>query len=155
MASGINKVILIGNLGADPEVKYTPSGAAVCELRLATNESWTDKGGERQDRTEWHKVVVWGKTAENCGKYLAKGRPVYVEGKLRTESWEDKDGNKRYTTKIQAHTVQFLGGGREGGGRGGDDGAPPADVPTAGYADKVPTGGYGGAYGGPDDDIPF
>jgi len=123
--SGVNKVILIGNLGADPEMRYTPGGAAVCELRLATNESWTDKKGERQERTEWHRVVVWGKRAEVVSKYLSKGRQVYVEGRIRTRSWEDKEGNKRYTTEIIADNVQFLGGG---GGKGKGTNAPaPSD----------------------------
>ncbi len=144
MAGGVNKVILVGNLGADPDMRYTPSGAGVCELRLATNESWTDKNGQKQERTEWHRVVVWGKRGEVCGKYLSKGRQVYVEGRLRTRSWEDKDGNKRYTTEIIANDVQFLGG-REGGPRRNDDDLPPVAEPDYG-------GGFGG---GPDDDIPF
>lgn len=122
MAGGVNKVILIGNLGADPELRHTNGGAAVCDLRLATNESWTDKSGQKQERTEWHKVTVWGSQAENCAKYLAKGRQVYVEGKLRTESWDDEDGNKRYTTKVQANDVRFLGGGG-----GSDDRRTPSD----------------------------
>jgi single-strand DNA-binding protein len=113
MAS-VNKVILIGNLGADPELRYANTGAAVANLRLATNEVWNDKNGERQERTEWHRVVVWGKQAENCAKYLKKGRSVYVEGRLRTRDWEDQSGNKRYSTEIQAQTIQFLGGRGEG-----------------------------------------
>ncbi len=145
MAGGVNKVILIGNLGADPEMRYTPSGAAVCELRLATNESWTDRSGERQERTEWHRVVVWGKRAEVVSKYLSKGRQVYVEGRIRTRSWEDKEGNKRYTTEIIADTVQFLGG-RDGGGRDDSSNRPPPAEPEL-------AGGYGG--GSSDDDIPF
>src|ERR1051325_4567792 len=116
MAS-INKVIVIGNLGADPELRYTPGGQAVCDLRVATTEQWTDKSGERKEQTEWHRVVVWGKQAENCSQYLSKGRQVYVEGRLRTRQWDDKDGNKRYTTEIVAQTVQFLGGGRGEGAR--------------------------------------
>jgi single-strand DNA-binding protein len=111
MSAGVNKVILVGNLGADPELRYTPSGAAVCELRLATNETWTGKDGQRQERTEWHRIVVWGKRAEPVAKYLDKGRQVYVEGRIRTRSWEDKDGVKRYTTEIIANDVQFLGKG--------------------------------------------
>jgi len=114
MSGGVNKVILIGNLGADPELRYTPSGAAVCELRLATNESWTDRSGKKHERTEWHRVVVWGKRAEVVEKYLSKGRQVYVEGRIRTRSWEDKEGNKRYTTEIIADNVQFLGGKGKG-----------------------------------------
>ena len=150
MAGGVNKVILVGNLGADPDMRYTPSGTGVCELRLATNESWTDKSGQRQERTEWHRIVVWGKRAEIVSKYLSKGRQVYVEGKLRTRSWEDKEGNKRYTTEIIANDVQFLGGGGGGGGggRGGGDDFPPPGEPDYGY-------GGGGGGGGPDDDIPF
>jgi len=121
MAQGINKVILIGNLGNDPELKSIPSGNSVCEFSLATNESWTDKSGQKQDRTEWHRIVVWGKTGENCAKYLSKGRQCYVEGRLRTRSWEDKEGNKRYTTEIVASTVQFLGGGQGGSSSGGGE----------------------------------
>ena len=115
MAGGVNKVILVGNLGNDPEMRHTPGGAGVCEFRLATNESWNDKNGQRQERTEWHRVVVWGKKAEACSKYLSKGRQVFVEGRLRTRTWDDKEGNKRYTTEIKADRVTLLGGG---GGRG-------------------------------------
>ena len=111
MASGVNKVILVGNLGADPESRVTPNGATVCEFRLATNESWVDKGGHKQERTEWHRIVVWGKRGDACAKYLTTGRQVYVEGRLRTRSWEDKDGNKRWMTEIIADNVQFLGSG--------------------------------------------
>jgi len=115
MAS-VNKVILVGNLGGDPEVKYTPSGSAVANFNIATNESWTNKDGKKDERTEWHRIVVWNKLAELCGEYLAKGRTVYVEGRLQTREWNDKDGNKRYTTEIVAQTIQFLGGGAERGG---------------------------------------
>jgi single-strand DNA-binding protein len=108
--SGVNKVILVGNLGNDPELRTIPSGSSVCEFRMATNESWKDRNGQRQERTEWHRIVVWGNRAEVCSKYLSKGRQVYLEGRLRTRSWEDKDGNKRYTTEIVANDVQFLGG---------------------------------------------
>ena len=118
MAGGVNKVILVGNLGADPDMRYTPSGQGVCELRIATSESWNDKNGQRQERTEWHRVVVWGKRAEVCSKYLSKGRQVYVEGRIQTRTYDDKDGNKRYTTEIKADRVTLLGGGG-GGGRGG------------------------------------
>jgi single-strand DNA-binding protein len=110
MAGGVNKVILIGHLGKDPEVRYTPSGQAVASLTLATSENWTDKNGQKQDRTEWHRIVVWGKLAELCGEYLAKGRQVYVEGRLQTREWADKEGHKRYTTEIVASQIQFLGG---------------------------------------------
>lgn len=157
MAGGVNKVILVGNLGADPDMRYTQSGAGVCELRLATNESWTDRNGQKQERTEWHRIVVWGKRAEICSKYLSKGRQIYVEGRLQTRSWDDKDGNKRYTTEIIANDVQFLGGGGPGGGpggggggRGGSDGPPPSEPD---YGNGYGGGGYGG--GGSDDDIPF
>lgn len=106
----VNKVILMGRLGKDPELKYTPSGAAVCNFSIATTESWNDKSsGQKQERTEWHRIVVWGKLAELCNQYLAQGRQVYVEGSLQTRSWDDKDGNKRYTTEINAKTVQFIG----------------------------------------------
>ncbi len=106
----INKVILIGRLGQEPELKYTPSGAAVCNFSLATSESWTDKSGQKQERTEWHRVVVWGKLAELCNQYLAKGRQCFVEGSLQTRAWDDKQGQKRYTTEINARNIQFLGG---------------------------------------------
>src|SRR4051794_38130666 len=106
----VNKVILVGRLGQNPEVRYTPSGAAVANFSVATNESWMDKSGQKQERTEWHRIVVWGKTAENCNQYLAKGRQVYVEGRLQTRQWQDKDNQTKYTTEIQAQTVQFLGG---------------------------------------------
>ena len=106
----VNKVILLGRLGQDPELKYTPSGASVCNFSMATSENWTDKSGQKQERTEWHRIVVWGKLAEVCNQYLAKGRQAYVEGRLQTRSWDDKDGNKRYTTEIMANTVQFVGG---------------------------------------------
>lgn len=109
MAASVNKVILIGNLGADPELRHTPSGQAVATLRIATNEVWKDKNGQDQERTEWHRVIVWGKMGERCAEYLAKGRPVYIEGRLQTREWMDKEGNKRYTTEIIASTVQFLG----------------------------------------------
>ncbi len=140
MARGINKAILIGNLGADPEMKYTQSGTALCTFRLATTEVFNDRDGNQQERTEWHRVVAWGKLGEICGQYLSKGRQVYVEGRIQTRSWDDQDGNKRYMTEINARDIQFLGGGA-GGGQGGGGG-----------------GGYGSDMGGPpppDDDIPF
>jgi len=112
-AGGVNKVILIGNLGADPELRYTPGGQAVCDIRLATNEAWTDKNGQKQERTEWHRVVMWGKPAEICKQYLAKGQKLYIEGRLQTRSWDDKEGNKRYSTEIVATDFMFLGGGGE------------------------------------------
>ncbi len=107
--SGINKVILVGRLGADPEVKTIAQGSTVATLNLATSENWTDKNGQRQEKTEWHRIVVWGKLAEICGKHLTKGRQIYVEGRLQTRQWDDKQGQKRYTTEIVATTVQFLG----------------------------------------------
>lgn len=107
--SGINKVILIGRLGADPEVKTVTGGNNVARLSVATSENWTDRDGQKQERTEWHRVVVWGKLADLCGKYLSKGRQVYVEGRLQTRSWEDQQGQKKYSTEIVANTVQFLG----------------------------------------------
>lgn len=111
MAS-VNKVILIGHLGADPELRYTPSGnRAVCNLRIATTEVYKDKNGQKQEQTEWHRITVWGDQAENCNKYLAKGRLIYVEGKLQTRSWDDKDGVTKYSTDVIAERVKFLGGG--------------------------------------------
>jgi single-strand DNA-binding protein len=137
----VNKVILIGNLGRDPEVRFTGSGKAVCKFPLATSEVWNDAEGGRQERTDWHNVVVWGKQGETCGQYLSKGRQVYVEGSIRTRSYDDKDGNKRYITEIVAQRVRFLGG--QSGGRGAATGdAPPLpDEPAGGSV--------------PDDDIPF
>ena len=152
MAGGVNKVILIGHLGADPDMRYTPSGAGVCELRLATSESWKDKNGQRQERTEWHRIVVWGKTAEICAKYLAKGRQVFIEGRIQTRSYDDKEGQKRYITEVIAQEVVFIGGGGgRGEGRRDDGPPPPSDGDFAGFGG----GGGGGGGGGPDDDIPF
>ncbi|MBW1668317.1 MAG: single-stranded DNA-binding protein [Deltaproteobacteria bacterium] len=108
MAS-VNKVILIGNLGADPELRYTPGGKAVASFSLATHEQWTGKNGEKGERTEWHRIVAWDRLGEICGEYLHKGSQVYVEGRLQTRSWEDRDGNKRYTTEIIAQRMQMLG----------------------------------------------
>lgn len=111
----VNKVIILGRLGQDPEIKYTPSGAAVCNFSLATSETWNDKNsGQKQERTEWHRIVVWGKLAELCNQYLSKGRQAFVEGKLQTRAWDDKNGQKRYTTEINATTVQFIGGASTG-----------------------------------------
>ena len=106
----VNKVILVGHLGQNPELKYTPSGQAVTNLSIATNESWTGKDGQKQEKTEWHRLVLFGKLAELAGQYLQKGRQVYIEGKLQTRSWQDKDGQTRYTTEIVGQTMQFLGG---------------------------------------------
>ncbi len=108
MAS-VNKVILIGNLGADPEVRYTPSGSAVANFTMATTKNWTNKQGEKQQRTEWHRIVAWNKLGEICGEYLSKGKQVYIEGELRTRSWEDRDGVKRWTTEVFATGMQMLG----------------------------------------------
>jgi single-strand DNA-binding protein len=144
----VNKVILVGNLGADPELKHTPSNKAVCNLRIATTETYKDKSGQRQEKTEWHRITVWGDTAENCAKYLARGRSVYVEGRLETRSY-DKDGQKHYATDVVAERVVFLGGA---GGK--QDGAaeewrdPPKDRRRgSGKQDPSPPAS--------DDDIPF
>lgn len=116
----VNKVILLGRLGQNPELKYTPSGAAVCQFSLATSENWM-KDGQKQEKTEWHRVVVWGKLAELCNQYLQKGRQVYLEGRLQTRSWDDKNGQKRYTTEINASTIQFIGDKGAGAGAGAQD----------------------------------
>lgn len=149
----VNKVILIGNLGADPELKYTPTGnRPVCNLSVATNEVFKDKGGQRQERTEWHRVTVWGEQAENCNKYLRKGRSVYIEGRLQTRSWDDKEGKKRYSTEIVADRVVFLAGGGEGGGAGRGGGG------RGSWSEESSSGGDAGPDSGPppsDDDIPF
>ena len=163
--SSVNKAIILGNLGQDPEIKYTPSGAAVCTLSIATTDVRNDPNNGRQERTEWHRVVVWNKQAENCAKYLSKGRSVYVEGRIQTRSWEDQNGQKRYSTEVVAQTVQFIGGGaaarnndygnaQQGQGQGGYQNKansftpPPADPSPADHS-----------FGGPDtaslDDIPF
>jgi single-strand DNA-binding protein len=154
MAGGVNKAILVGNLGSDPEMRYTPSGQGVCEFRVATNESWNDKNGQRQERTEWHRIVVWGKRAEVCSKYLAKGRSVYVEGRIQTRTYDDKEGNKRYITEIVAQDVQFLGGGGRDGRDKTSDAPPPPDGDFMGGGSYANGAGSGTA-GGPDDDIPF
>jgi len=149
----VNKVILIGNLGKDPEVRYTSGGQAVANLRIATSRSWTDKQtGQRREETEWHDVEVWGKQAEQCGEYLSKGRQVYVEGRLKTDKWQDKQtGQDRYKVKVVADTVRFLGGGRgEGAGRGP---RPAAEDPGAAPGPSVEENG--GAGQGAGEDIPF
>ena len=164
--SGVNKVILVGNLGKDPEVRYTPGGAAVANFTIATNENWTDKQGQKQERTEWHRIVVWGKAAELCGEYLSKGRQVYIEGRLQTREWNNKEGVKQYTTEVVANPVGgvvFLSGGERGagGGRGrpgaaGEDGfgAPPPGLDEGAQGGGGGGGGGGGSKGG-EDDIPF
>jgi single-strand DNA-binding protein len=152
----VNKVILVGRLGQNPEVRYTPSGAAVANFSVATNENWTDKQGQKQEKTEWHRVVVWGKLAELCNQYLSKGRQVYLEGRLQTRQWQDKDGQTKYTTEIQAQTVQFLGGGAQtgagasAGGPVSDDRAPSYGAPAAG---GMPGGNDAPSF--TEDDIPF
>jgi len=153
MAS-VNKVILVGNLGKDPEVRFTPSGRAVAKFPIATTESWMDQENSRQERTEWHNVVVWGKQAESCGQYLAKGRQVFIEGAIRSRSYDDKDGNKRYITEIVAQRVQFLGS--SGGGRGAstEDGGSGGGGAGSGSG----AGGHFDEFGGgqiPEDDVPF
>ena len=152
MAS-VNKAIIVGNLGKDPEVRFTQSGRAMARFSVATTESWMDKENGRQERTDWHNVVVWGKQAESCGQYLAKGRQVYIEGSIRSRSYDDKEGNKRYITEIVAQRVQFLGGsgGGGGGGGGGARSGTPSDEESGG-------GGFDDFGAGaipPDDDVPF
>ena len=126
----VNKVILVGNLGRDAEIRYTSGGTAVATLSLATTDVWTDKGGQRQEKTEWHRVVLWGKTAETLQEYLLKGRQIYVEGRLQTRQWDDRDGNKRYTTETRADRVVLLGGRGAGGGGGGMSHGDGTDYPT-------------------------
>ncbi|AKF79778.1 single-strand binding protein [Myxococcus fulvus] len=166
MAGGVNKVILIGNLGADPEVRFTPGGQAVANFRIATSESWTDKNGQKQERTEWHRIVVWGKLAELCGEYLKKGRQCYVEGRLQTREWTDKENRKNYTTEVVANAVTFLGGrdagdnmGNGGGGGGRRNfGSQPRGGDNNDYGQPPPMddGMGGGSSGGNnEDDIPF
>lgn len=147
MAS-INKVILIGNLGSDPEVRYLPSGQPVANFNIATTERWTGKDGNPGERTEWHRIVVFGKQAENCKEYLRKGRQVYVEGRLQTREWDDKEGQKRRTTEIIAQTVQFLGQG-SGGGREKGTPAEPQTPQTPAAEESSPS------ILGNEDDIPF
>ena len=146
----VNKVILVGNLGRDAELRYTPGGAAVATLNLATTEVWNDKNQQRQEKTEWHRVVLWGKQAESLQEYLTKGKQIYVEGRLQTRQWDDKDGNKRYTTEIKADRITLLGGGGGGGARSSGGGG----------ADRGGSQGGGGMDEPPmepitDDDIPF
>jgi single-strand DNA-binding protein len=112
----VNKVILVGNLGRDAELRYTPGGAAVATINMATTEVWNDKGGQKQEKTEWHRVVLWGKTAESLNEYLTKGKQIYVEGRLQTRKWQDKDGQDKYTTEIRGDRIVLLGGGGGGGG---------------------------------------
>ncbi|WP_323002478.1 single-stranded DNA-binding protein [Denitromonas sp.] len=170
MAS-VNKVILVGNLGRDPEIRYAPSGDAICNVSIATTDTWKDKQtGEKKEATEWHRVVFFGKLAEIVGQYLKKGRAIYVEGQLRTRKWQDQNGQDRYTTEIRATEMQMLGG-RDSGGGGGDapmdDGgydqrpasrpAPQQQRPQQGGGGNrpAPASGSGGGFGDFDDDIPF
>ena len=151
MAS-VNKVILIGNLGADPETRYLPSGDAVTNIRIATTDTWKDKSGEKQEHTEWHRIAFFGKLAEIAGEYLKKGSPVYVEGRIRTRKWQDKEGQDRYSTEIVADRMQLLGA------RGGGAESMSREPATAAAASKQPAAAAkkgGGAFDEMDDDIPF
>ncbi|WP_290652336.1 single-stranded DNA-binding protein [Aquisalimonas sp.] len=150
MARGVNKVILIGNLGADPEVRYSPSGAAVTNVRLATTDAWRDKQtGEQQERTEWHRVVFFGKLAEIAGEYLRKGSKVYIEGRLQTRKWQGQDGQDRYTTEVVTNDMQMLDGrGGGGGGMGASEGASRSSGQPASKSSPEPVDDF-------DDDIPF
>jgi len=150
MARGVNKVILIGNLGGDPEVRFTPDGVAVANFSLATTESWKDRNGERQERTEWHRLVLWRQLAEIAKNYLRKGSKLYVEGKLQTRSWDDQSGQKRYTTEVVVNEMEMLdsregGGGGGGGGNMGGGGSDPGPSQPPPYNPQ----------GGDDDDLPF
>ena len=151
----VNKVILVGNLGRDAELRYTPGGAAVATLNMATTEVWNDKAGQKQEKTEWHRVILWGKSAESLSEYLTKGKQIYVEGRLQTRQWDDKDGNKRYTTEIRGDRIVLLGGGGRGASGAGGGGV----ARSSGGDD---TGGSHGSGPSPDvsepltdDDIPF
>lgn len=169
MAKGtLNKVILIGNLGADPEVRYMPSGGAVANLRLATTEAWKDKQtGQPQERTEWHRVIFFQRTAEVCGEYLRKGSKIYVEGRIRTQKWQDKEGQDRYTTEIHGDQMMMLDSkGSGGASRESDDygapysppqpGRPSSSRPSVPPAQQAPDPGVnGGGLGDFDDDVPF
>jgi len=160
MARGVNKVILIGNLGADPETRAIPSGTTVANLRIATSESWRDKQtGEQQERTEWHRVALFGRLAEVAGEYLRKGSQVYIEGSLRTRKWQDKQGNERYSTEIVGNDMQMLGGrgGGAGGGQapGAGGGAAGGGRESGGEEGGSPSRGGGGGGEEFDDDIPF
>ncbi|PSQ70894.1 MAG: single-stranded DNA-binding protein [Bacteroidetes bacterium QH_9_67_14] len=171
MARGVNKVMLIGNLGQDPELNYTGSGTAVCNLRLATDESYKDDNGELVERTEWHDIVAWERLAEICDEYLVKGSRIYCEGSLQTSTWEDRDGNTRYSTEIKMRNMMMLGGeeGGRGGGRGSRDGMDQQRPERTGEYDqrqqqpqRQGAGGGGPQSGGgeddtfePDDELPF
>jgi single-strand DNA-binding protein len=148
--AGVNKVILIGNLGRDPELRYTQGGQPVANFSIATTETWNKKDGSGKDeRTEWHRIVAWGRTGELCAQYLAKGRTCYVEGRLQTREWEDREGKKQRTTEVVANTVQFLGGrGGAGGAGSAGGGAPSGGAPDSGSS-------AGGGEPPPESDIPF
>ena len=151
MARGVNKVIIVGNLGKDPETRYMPSGSAVTNLRIATTEAWKDKqSGEQQERTEWHAVAMFGRLAEIAAEYLRKGSQVYIEGKLRTRKWQDKEGKDRYTTEIVADEMQMLGS--KGGGAGASSSAPAGGGQRTAAVNDSDGGGPPGDF---DDDIPF
>lgn len=141
--SGVNKVILIGNLGANPEVRFTQGGSAVANLRLATTERYTDRNGQKQEQTEWHRVVLFGRQAEVAQQYLTKGRQVYIEGRIRTRQWQDQQGQKRYSTEIVATNMQLIGGRPD---------RPAEDMGATVPPDDHTADNFGG---GPDDDIPF
>ena len=147
----VNKVILVGNLGRDAELRYTTGGAAVATFNLATTEVWNDKSGQKQEKTEWHRIVLWGKQAESLQEYLTKGKQIYVEGRLQTRQWDDKDGNKKYTTEIKADRITLLGGGGGGGARSGgmDRGGPERGGAHPSGGDEPPMEPI------TDDDIPF
>ena len=173
MARGVNKVILVGNLGQDPELRYTGSGTAVCNFSLATTESYKDRDGNQVENTEWHRVVAWARLAEICGEYLKKGRQVYIEGQIQTRQWEDKEGQTRYTTEIKAREMQMLGGRDDtGGGSGGGSDDMDYDQSPRPQRQSSNNGGGGRSNGGgqrqqapasggddysfePDDDLPF
>ncbi|WP_019583787.1 single-stranded DNA-binding protein [Thioalkalivibrio sp. ALE16] len=157
MARGVNKVILLGNLGADPEKRETPNGVTVTNLRLATSEQWTDKNsGEKRENTEWHRVVMFGRLADIGAQYLTKGSQVYIEGKIQTRKWQDQSGNDRYTTEIVANEMQLVGG-RSGGGATNDSGYSGSTSGQNTGGQPAAAGGGGGAVGGAfdDDDVPF
>lgn len=156
MAS-VNKVILVGNLGRDPEVKFTPNGDAVCNFSIATTDSWKDKHGQKQERTEWHNIVMYRKLAEIAGEYLKKGRPVYIEGRLQTRKWQTKEGDDRYTTEIIADSMQMLGsrdGGQSSSG-GGEYDQTPREQPARQAAHAKAPAAAGSGFDDFEDDIPF
>jgi single-strand DNA-binding protein len=161
MAEGLNRVMLLGNLGADPELRMTSGGQAVLKLRLATSETYLDRNKVRQERTEWHSVVVWGRRGEALAKILAKGSRIFVEGGLRTSSYDDKEGHKRYKTEVVANNIILSGGGGGGGGRGAAGGGPRQSEGSGAADDDGPSPGGGGGFpdadygGGGDDEIPF